>query len=560
MHVEDLPDRVHIEALREALWRPRSRASVMVGAGMSCNAQKLSASVPDFPLWRQLEAGLKTRLGPWVDGYDALRLGQMFENTYGRGRLDDWLLEQIPDGQYEPGILHERLMMLPWADIFTTNYDTLLERTCTRVPRRYDVVEAPSDLTRAEAPRIVKLHGSFPARRPFIFTAEDYRRYPTDFAPFVNLVRQSAMENVLCLIGFSGEDPNFLQWAGWVRDQLGTTAPKMYLCGAFDLTTPQRAYYQHMQVIPVDLGPIFPARDWGSARHRASVEWLLASLRNGKPVDRGNWPSIEANDASAELPARYPPCLPPQSIHERHRKPKHPEGELDAGKFDELLKAWRSERESYPGWAVCPERRRLSLKYSLPAYFRCLGQPTGIKWVQALTTLDRLRALREIAWQAEIGLFPLPQSLPVLMESTLEELNPRPRWIELPGAAITPDTAGSRVNWDEITEAWIAVAFALVRHAWQYPSVELHQRWMGRLQGVIELFPAWRARWWHEKCWHHLIRLEIEEARNAAVSSPWTYPEGRSTGTGGDGRFVRVMSMGRRREKQAPLWVAAPSL
>ena len=73
-------------------------------------------------------------------------------------------------------------------------------------------------------PRIVKLHGSLPATFPLISTEEDYRTYPSKFAPFVNTVRQAMMETVLCLIGFSGDDPNFLHWSGWVRDNLGVCA------------------------------------------------------------------------------------------------------------------------------------------------------------------------------------------------------------------------------------------------------------------------------------------------------------------------------------------------
>ena len=56
---------------------------------------------------------------------------------------------------------------------------------------------------------------------PLIFAAEDFRTYPARHAAFVNLARQIFIENDLCLVGFSGNDPNFLEWAGWVRDHLG---------------------------------------------------------------------------------------------------------------------------------------------------------------------------------------------------------------------------------------------------------------------------------------------------------------------------------------------------
>ena len=75
---------------------------------------------------------------------------------------------------------------------------------------------------------MIKLHGSFPDIRPFIITEEDYRTYPQRFPEFVNTVRQSLIENVLCLIGFSGDDPNFLSWIGWLRDVMGEQASPVY--------------------------------------------------------------------------------------------------------------------------------------------------------------------------------------------------------------------------------------------------------------------------------------------------------------------------------------------
>jgi hypothetical protein len=70
----------------------------------------------------------------------------------------------------------------------------------------------------------VKLHGTIGDAGPLIFAEEDYRTYPAKYAAFVNFARQVFIENELCLVGFSGDDPNFLQWAGWVRDHLGGSA------------------------------------------------------------------------------------------------------------------------------------------------------------------------------------------------------------------------------------------------------------------------------------------------------------------------------------------------
>jgi len=166
-----------------------------------------------------------------------LRLAEEVQAAIGRPALENLLCSNIPDLNIEPSGLHVELLELPWVDVFTTNYDTLLERASAKVVnRRYEPVVNKEDIPYAIKPRIVKLHGSFPSERPFIITEEDYRRYPHDYAPFVNTVQQALLENTFCLIGFSGDDPNFLQWIGWIRDNLGNDkTQKIYLVGAFDL-------------------------------------------------------------------------------------------------------------------------------------------------------------------------------------------------------------------------------------------------------------------------------------------------------------------------------------
>ena len=43
--------------------------------------------------------------------------------------MDALIEKNVADEMFVPGELHKRLLRLNWKDIFTTNYDTLLERT-----------------------------------------------------------------------------------------------------------------------------------------------------------------------------------------------------------------------------------------------------------------------------------------------------------------------------------------------------------------------------------------------------------------------------------------------
>lgn len=111
-----------------------------------------------------------------------------------------------------PGNMHRRLLQLPWRDVFTTNWDTLLERAGSSIlERAYGILRNMDEIPLTASSRIVKLHGSFDGRFPLIFTEEDYRTYPNKFAPFVNTVQQAMMESVFCLLGFSGDDLIFFQ-------------------------------------------------------------------------------------------------------------------------------------------------------------------------------------------------------------------------------------------------------------------------------------------------------------------------------------------------------------
>lgn len=301
------PDQVHIDQIRSALWRGdfHGDAALMVGAGMSLNARPRLPSVPRFPTWKRLMEPVIEQLYPAHSHPDtvrqrrqveaaaasaALRLASEYVAAFGPGSLEQLIRSAIPDDDYLPSDLHERVIRLRWADVFTTNWDTLLERSAAgNLPGHYGVVRAAADLPQCRRPRIVKLHGSLPATRPFILTEDHFREYPERFAPFVNTVRQAIMENVFCLIGFSGDDPNFLQWSGWVRDQLGPQRPFIYLASVEPLLSAQRTLLMERRVVPIDLSSVFPPSE--PDREAKAIEWFLINLEAGRPSNPRRWPN-----------------------------------------------------------------------------------------------------------------------------------------------------------------------------------------------------------------------------------------------------------------------------
>ena len=270
----------------------------MVGSGFSRNAQKPRFDSPSMPLWTKIAKELYSHLYPEkadsvIPSVDnVLRLAQEYQTAFGQSDLYSLLDRLIQDNNFLPGEIHLRLLRLPWRDVFTTNWDTLLERASKKIPERpYHVVQSMAQLPLVSQPRIIKLHGSFPSQFPLVLTEEQYRNYPREFAPFVNTVQQAMMETIFCLIGFSGTDPNFLNWSGWVRDNLGEAAPKIYLAGWLDLSPHRHRMLETRGVVPIDLAHHPQAQSWPvNRRHQYATEWLLHSLEPSRPYDETTWP------------------------------------------------------------------------------------------------------------------------------------------------------------------------------------------------------------------------------------------------------------------------------
>src|ERR1041385_3162943 len=164
-----------MQHLKDDLWQwPKSRAAIMVGGGLSLNAEPLPGARARFLTWRELARTMFNDLHPSSPGdldmqkqeqenrfnsSSPLRIASEYEAAFGRQKLEELISAQTPDSLYQPGKLHRLLMQLPWVDVFTTNYDTLLERTEIDW-RTYQPVTRPSELTTSFAPRIIKLHGS----------------------------------------------------------------------------------------------------------------------------------------------------------------------------------------------------------------------------------------------------------------------------------------------------------------------------------------------------------------------------------------------------------------
>ena len=250
--------------------------SVLVGAGFSKNA------IESYPNWDELlrelivelygnqikERYKQHQLGPgailtekaFVDkeisniirevGYLKLVSNYIADKGY-REAIDVYIEEHLPYVEETGGIfkvinmptlpfndsnlfVHKEMLLCNWKHVYTTNYDNLLELTNDHYGMDYIKVSEDYNLVKLSEHRgIVKIHGSLVGdslnndyvfdndrSRRYIISEEDYSTYAEKHQAFSYQMKTGLLTGVFCLIGFSGNDPNFLAWLEWMKDVL----------------------------------------------------------------------------------------------------------------------------------------------------------------------------------------------------------------------------------------------------------------------------------------------------------------------------------------------------
>ena len=507
-----LPDQKYMNHVRDALWSHAGHACVMIGSGFSKNAQPAQPDAGELPLWHELARAMFDKLYPPspsgshdslpadADPKSALRLSQEYKESFGRSSLHLFLQQQIRDGDFNPGEFHRRLLKLPWRDVFTTNWDTLLERTRLSVPERlYSVVHNKDEIPLSAQPRIIKLHGSIDGHYPLIVAEEDYNAYPKRHAPFVNTVQQAMMETVFCLIGFSGKDPNFLEWSRWVNENLGESAPRIYVAGWLGLSNEERDQLNVNNVVAIDLAQHPKAAHWPEhLRHRYATEWILRSLEGGRPYDVADWPI----PAPLDLTEPPPHLIPVEMVTSDNpvKEPWSPRTSSDSQSIEdstrELLTIWKKNRRLYPGWLVAPLEARGPLISRTRAW-----QPTILKVLTSLSAIERLDAIRELMWRHEITLEPITSELESAVRDAMSPISD----VQPSNGAVEPLTVPSRVR-----EAWREIALSLVTVARHRLDEDMFIRWIETATQFLDDSADVGHRICHERCLWSAMSLDFE--------------------------------------------------
>ena len=171
---------------------------------------------------------------------------------------------------------HKQLLRCDkFKNIYTTNYDNLLEFTSDNFSEtQTPVVDTSWNLSNGFQKRsIIKIHGSLSIEDDrfefdgdqhlrYIIAQEDYDTYIEKHEAFSHLMRISMLQGKFCLLGFSGNDPNYMGWVKWMSDILGKgkdKGPKIYLVTfKNEESSDKKLYYKNHYIREINLMEVLP--------------------------------------------------------------------------------------------------------------------------------------------------------------------------------------------------------------------------------------------------------------------------------------------------------------
>lgn len=199
-------------------------AAVFVGAGVSMAA--------GYPSWIGLMKEIGEELGvKSKDVHDLAALAQWSLNANkGDQRVKDVINKLISPVKETPPEA-EVLARLPIKDLWTTNYDLVIERAFEKIGRPIQSIANPRDLGRKPAngaARLYKMHGSISNLDDLVISTEDYELFDADRGAFLPLLQSHLTTSSMLFVGVSFVDPNIRHVLSLIRSRFRGSGREHY--------------------------------------------------------------------------------------------------------------------------------------------------------------------------------------------------------------------------------------------------------------------------------------------------------------------------------------------
>jgi hypothetical protein len=203
-----------------------NNVAIFAGAGMS----KPSGYVN----WKELLTDIATDLRLDIEKESDLISLVQFHVTENNNRykINQKIIDEFTEGS-NPTENHRILSRLPIKTYWTTNYDTLIEKSLEdnkkRVAKKYKETHLSNSIYKKDC-IVYKMHGDVTEPDDAVITKEDYEKYETTRGLFTSALNGELITKTFLFIGFGFSDPNINYILSRVNNRANKNASRQHYC------------------------------------------------------------------------------------------------------------------------------------------------------------------------------------------------------------------------------------------------------------------------------------------------------------------------------------------
>lgn len=199
-------------------------SAIFIGAGVSMGA--------GYPSWKVLLKEIGDELGVRSDDvHDLTALAQWsIRKAAGKTQVLKVIRDEIGPDRAIPELL-DIIARLPCRNLWTTNYDRLIERSFAAIGRPIDPISSARDLSirsRAGATRLFKMHGTVDNLNDIVISTDDYELYRVNRGSFLTVLQAHMTSFSMLFVGLSFTDPNVRHVLAMIRESFSANPPEHF--------------------------------------------------------------------------------------------------------------------------------------------------------------------------------------------------------------------------------------------------------------------------------------------------------------------------------------------
>lgn len=203
------------------------KASLFIGSGISRKS--------GYARWKDIlkECAEEIELNVEKESQDLITLAQFYVNDKNRTKINQTISDYFKDSNGDITEVHKKLCSFPVKSIWTTNYDTLIERSLASLDINYSVLtddKSYTSILRNAKILVHKIHGDVKIPSECIITRSDYESYEKKHDIVLSELKGEMCANSFLFLGYSFSDTDIQHILSKIRLIYQENNPQRHYC------------------------------------------------------------------------------------------------------------------------------------------------------------------------------------------------------------------------------------------------------------------------------------------------------------------------------------------